>query len=137
MTTLAIPGMAYAEANWGRWVARCPAGLCTNAVQVNRWQQRYECVGAGGCGWTSYISWPPDPEAVETLLAMRPDPNTRSWVPGETLQDLLLENGQHGVLPPDWMNGTRVLLDTADDRATGGHLMDALPEYRRRAIGVC
>lgn len=136
MTALAILGVAYAEANWGRWVARCPAGLCANAVQIHRWQQRFECVGAGGCGWTAPISWPPDPEAIETLLAMRPDPNTRSWLPGETLQHLLVENSQHSVLPPDWMDGTRVLLDTADDQVVGGEVVHALPEYRRRAIGV-
>jgi hypothetical protein len=127
--------MAYAEANWGRWVARCPAGLCTNAVQVHRWQERFECVG-GGCGWTSPIVWPPDPEGVEVLLAMRPDVKTRSWLPGESLQDLLIENSQHGVLPPDWLESSGCILETRDERVTAGRLMAALPEYRRREIGV-
>lgn len=136
MTALAIAGMAYAEANWGRWIARCPAGLCTNAVQVHRWETSFRCHGAGGCGWTSPIAWPEDPEAIEVLLAMRPDPNTRSWLPGETLQDLLAENGRHNVLPPDWTDGTKVLLDTANNRAVGGQLIHALPEYRRREIGA-
>jgi len=35
---------------------------------------------------------------VERILMMRPDPSTRNWVPGETLQDLMWENGQHGIL---------------------------------------
>jgi hypothetical protein len=138
LTVLAVPGLAYAEANWGRWVTRCPTGLCTNAVQITRWQQRFECVGAGGCGWTSPIVWPQDPESIEVLLAMRPDSNTRSWLPGETLNELLAENAAHDVLPPDWLTGPghRVLLDTVNDRATGGQLVAALPEYRRREIGA-
>lgn len=35
---------------------------------------------------------------VERLLMMRPDPSTRNWHPGETLHDLMWENGEHGIL---------------------------------------
>jgi hypothetical protein len=35
---------------------------------------------------------------VERLLMMRPDPSTRNWFPGETLGDLMMENGAHGIL---------------------------------------
>lgn len=28
---------------------------------------------------------------------MRPDPSTRNWFPGETLNDLMWENGIHGI----------------------------------------
>lgn len=136
MTTLAIPGLAYAEANWGRWVARCPAGLCTNAVQLERWQQRFECAGPGSCSWTSPLTWPADPESIEVLLAMRPDAHTRNWLPGETLQDLLQENALHNVLPPSWLLEAGCILETRNERATGGRLVAALPEYRRREIGV-
>lgn len=136
MGDLAVLGMAYAEANWGRWVARCPAGLCTNAMQVHRWQERFECAGAGSCGWTSPIAWPADPEAVEMLLAMRPDTRTRNWVPGETLQALLQENAAHNVLPPSMLTESGSLLDTLGERAVGGRLVYALPEYRRREIGA-
>lgn len=136
LTDLAIPGLAYAEANWGRWVVRCPSGLCTNAVQVVRWQQFFECVGVGACGWTSPIEWPPDPEGIETLLAMRPDPQNRSWLPGETLQDLLQENAVHDVLPARWMEQSGCILETHGERVTAGRLITALPEYRRREIGV-
>jgi hypothetical protein len=34
---------------------------------------------------------------VERLLMMRPDPSTRNWFPGETLGDLMMENGAHGI----------------------------------------
>lgn len=133
---LAIPGLAYAEANWGRWVARCPSGLCTNAVQLTRWQERFECAGPGACGWTSPIAWPSDPEGIEVLLAMRPEAKTRNWLPGETLQDLLQENAIHDVLPPSWLVESGCILETRDERVTDGRLVSALPEYRRREIGV-
>lgn len=137
-TAVAVPGLAFAEANWGRWVARCPAGLCTNAVQVVRRQGSFECAGAGACGWTSPLVWPEDPEAIEVLLSMRPDARTRSWVPGETLRDLLQENLVHELVPPDWLDrptGTS-LMDTVGDKVTGGLLVNALPECRRREIGA-
>lgn len=135
-TDVALPGVAYAEANWGRWIARCPAGLCTNAMQLHRWQQHFACAGAGGCGWTTDVLWPADPEAVEALLALRPAARTRNWLPGETLQQLLLENAQHDVLPPSLLLESGSLLDTLGERMTGGRLICALPEYRRREIGV-
>jgi hypothetical protein len=125
VTDLAIPGLAYAEANWGRWVAHCPAGLCMNAVQLTRWQQRFECSGPGGCGWTSRITWPVDPEAIEVLLAMRPDMKTRNWVAGETLQDLLQENAVHDVLPPAWLVESGCILETRNERVTAGRLVAA------------
>jgi hypothetical protein len=87
--------------------------------------------------WPSIV-WPADPEGIEALLAMRPARKNRNWLPGETLQELLAENAAHNVLPPDWLTGPghRVLLDTTDDRVTGGQLAAALPDYRRREIGA-
>lgn len=135
MTTLAIPGLAYAEANWGRWIARCPAGLCTNAVAVNRHQQRFTCLGEGGCGWTSPLEWPMDPEMIEALLSVRPDVRTRSWLPGETLDDLAVENAQHGLMD-SWDGG--LVLETWHGRAVAAHpvLAAVLPEHRRLQIGA-
>lgn len=137
VTDLAIPGLAYAEANWGRWIARCPAGLCTNAVQVTRRQSRFECLGAGSCGWTSPIVWPADPDAIEMLLRRRPDAHTRSWVLGETLEDLLAENVAHGLMPVGLdLDGPSVgLMQTINGRIVGGLLLGALPDAEsRRAL---
>lgn len=135
MTDLAIPGLAYAEANWGRWIARCPAGLCTSAVQVRRWQQRFECTGEGGCGWTAPIQWPDDPEMIEAILGLRPDVRTRSWLPGESLDDLIAENARHGLMD-SWDGG--LVLETWAGRAVAAHpvLASMLPEYRRMQIGA-
>lgn len=137
MTDLAIPGLAYAEANWGRWLARCPAGLCTNAVQIGRRQTRFECIGEGGCGWTSPIQWPADPDGIEMLLRRRPDAKTRNWEPGESLEDLLAENVAHGLIPLelDIDGPTTALMATVNGRITGGLLLDALPDAdHRRAL---
>ncbi len=136
MFDLAIPGLAYAEANWGRWIVRCPRPFCTNAIQVNRWEQAFTCAGAGGCGWSSPIEWPPDPEGIEALLSMRPDATTRNWLPGETLQQLLIENSTHDVVPREFLAESGCILETRGERITDGRLMHALPEYRRREIGV-
>lgn len=45
------------------------------------------------------IIWPSEDMVygVERILMMRPDPSTRSWFPGETLNDLMWENGEHGI----------------------------------------
>lgn len=136
MDDLAIPGIAYAEANWGRWIVRCPAPYCTNAIQVGRWEPVFRCLGAGACGWSTELIWPADPEGIETLLMMRPDMTTRNWLPGETLQQLLVENTQHGVLPPALLTESGCILETHGERITAGRLVGALPEYRRREIGV-
>lgn len=137
VTALAIPGLAYAEANWGRWICKCPAGMCTNAVQVERRQERFECAGSGSCGWTSPIQWPADPDAIEMLLRRRPDAKTRNWLPGETLEDLLAENTAHGLFPLelDLDGPTTALMSTVNGRIVGGLLLDALPDAAaRRAL---
>lgn len=136
MTDLAIPGMAYAYANWGRWVVDCPQPFCDNAMKVDCWQERFECLGPDSCGYSSPITWPADPEAIEILLAMRPAKKTRNWLPSETLKDLVEENAVHDVLPPAWLEESGCILETRGERVTAGRMLTALPEYRRREIGA-
>lgn len=136
---LAVSGVAYAEANWGRWIARCPRPWCTNALAVDPGQQTFRCeYRVGGCGWDSPVSWPADPDAIEALLIMRPAAQTRNWQPGETLEDLLAENAAHGCLPAEWLQlpARTPLLATIDGRAAGGILHDQLEAAGRRTIGV-
>ncbi len=140
---VARTGVAYAEANWGRWIARCPRPWCTNAMAVSPGQPWFRCDGPGGCGWVARLSWPADPEAIEALLLMRPVERTRNWLPGETLETLLAENAAHDVLPPAWRamaeaapGGVLELFGTTDGVVTSGVLLDALPAGRSRlAIG--
>jgi hypothetical protein len=43
------------------------------------------------------VTLPSDVEAIEGALVVRPDRSTRNWQPGETVDDLLRENREHGI----------------------------------------
>jgi hypothetical protein len=142
VTDLAAPGTAYVEANWGAWKARCIRPDCTNAMQVKREQTVMTCEGLDGCGMTADLAWPADPDAIEVLLLMRPVPRTRNWLPGESLDDLMVENAAHDLIPPRWFGlsaaagGSLPLLETLDDRVVGGLLHAELVAAGRREIGA-
>ena len=95
-----VGGKIAAEVNWGRWIAPCTR--CDSALQVTPNVQVVEC---WGCGLISELVWPDEAmrHGVTRLLLMRPNPKHRNWSPGETLIDLMVENGAHGIfsdLPP-------------------------------------
>lgn len=73
--------VARAHVNWGRWIARCPRDLCTNAMRLERHQGTYVCAGAGGCGLQCGVEWPSDADEIWEALLERPVPNTRNWYP--------------------------------------------------------
>lgn len=99
---LALPGVAYAEANWGRWITRCPNPHCLNAMQLRRGQPVYQCPRElGGCGDEYPIQWHIDTVLIERILLCRPAEWTRNWLPYETIQDLVLENLAHGDSTPE------------------------------------
>jgi hypothetical protein len=140
---LALTGVAYAEANWGRWIARCIRPYCTNAVGLMPGQQLFICEGGpDACGQTADVMWPADPDAIETVLAMRPVRRTQNWLPGETVEDLLAENAAHDCLPPEWLAlseaaGRLVLARTVAGRVVGGVLHQELEAAaERREIGA-
>lgn len=143
MTDIAIAGAVYAEANWGRWIANCPRPFCTNAMGLERGQELFVCADAcDACGQTAAIIWPADPDAIEALLGFRPVRRTQNWLPSETLEDLLAENVEHDVFPPEWKligpGETRVLADIVDQRLVGGLLLEALPaaDPRRQLVAA-
>lgn len=136
MTALIRSGSYVVEAyaNWSRWVARC--GLCPSAEQLRprgpylrapdvALPPHFECIE---CGTVTEVIWPAERfvAAVERILMMRPDPSTRNWLPGETLPDLLFENGAHGIF--DLLDVTGIppgqSLFSVDD---GGIRIDRLP----------
>lgn len=96
MTALIRAGAYVVEAyaSWSRWVARC--GLCPSAEQLRPRTSHFKCVE---CGTVTEVIWPTEEMivGVERVLMMRPDPSTRNWLPGETLNDLVWENGEHGI----------------------------------------
>lgn len=135
--------VVHVFANWGRWVAPCPT--CPSALQVVAGRVD---VDAGAVGWdavrrrhglrclecgTLHVAVWPDEDmtaGVERLLLLRPDPTSRSWYPGETLDDLAVENMTHGVfarLELDPTPGT-VSLAIRDGRI----VVDALPAPRQQ-----
>lgn len=102
-----VPQVA-ARANWGRWVVPCP--VCPNALTMPPGVPLFSCQS---CGTDAEIVWPPEEmvHGIERLLLMRPDESTRNWHPGETLVDLMVENGAHGIF--DHAAGQLTVTDSA------------------------
>lgn len=101
-----------AEANWGRWIVRCL--ICADALKLAPRTPLFQC---WTCGLEAEVLWPVNTAAIERLLMMRPLEQTRNWLPGETLTDLLEENVLHGVgltQPGDEIQivGDRIITDT-------------------------
>jgi hypothetical protein len=122
-----------ARANWGRWIVDC--GRCENAI----WAEPYLTL-AWSCRWCDgliEVVWP-DPDmvaGVERLLMQRPNPKTRNWVPGETLSELMLENGKAGVyagLNVTPKPGEQIM--AVDDYRIRVDTLPELPNRMRKAI---
>ena len=79
--------------NHGRWVADCPADQCSEAHRVTP-GDGFLCVN---CGLTSKLGWPLNMEQIDRVLSTRSVPETRNWLPGETIDDLVVENLEHKV----------------------------------------
>jgi hypothetical protein len=81
----------------GRWIVMCP---CGGAQLASREDHRFfcvDCLNAQVGGQWRTVTWPEDAEAIEAALLARPESHTRTWLPTETLSDLLAENAEHGV----------------------------------------
>lgn len=96
MTALIRAGsyVVEAHASWGHWAARC--GYCPHGEMLRRFTPHFQCPE---CGMVTEVIWPSADmvAGVERLLMMRPAPANRNWMPGETLHDLMFENGAHGI----------------------------------------
>jgi hypothetical protein len=129
MNLLVRRGTTNARVAWSRWVGDCT--VCPSALWLSTLQPEFTC---WDCGQQIEVVWPSPSliAGVERLLSMRPDPTTRSWYPGETLNDLLLENMQYGVIPGFETAPSGLLLQVVDDKI----LTDALPSFNRYEIGA-
>jgi hypothetical protein len=120
-----VPGTSLAYADFSRWVARCGRPeRCSYAEELQPFQAGFIC---GDCSAATEVIWPTarTVEGIVRLLTMRPHPANRNWRPGETLQDLMIENAQHGIfagLGIDKPPGSPLLV--VDD---AGIRVDALP----------
>ncbi len=77
----------HAYLNHGRWVADCPEPYCGGAELASG--GLFVCAN---CKRAATIIWPDDKELIDQITAARPIPETRNWLPGETLEDLRQEN---------------------------------------------
>lgn len=83
--------------NHGRWLAQCQT--CRSAEYVDLDQLLFMCCACWnfdyGCQWRRVLL-PKNWKAIEKLLLLRPDPDTRNWEPGERLTLLRADNKAHG-----------------------------------------
>ena len=80
-----------AYVNHGRWVADCDTPYCGEAHLASPGDV-FLC---GNCGQQSPVTWPLDKTLIDAALSRRLVPGTRNWLPGETVQDLIIENTEH------------------------------------------
>lgn len=84
--------------NHGRWVVECPD---CHGAQLACWTDRRflcnECGNIAVTGLWRAIAWPADREAIEAVLALRPEVN-QNWLPGETVAALKAESAAHGLV---------------------------------------
>lgn len=115
-------GWARARINWGRIVVDCPAPGCLAALTLPPGWPVYDC---WECPAVAAVAWPSNLADIASVLWLRPDPFTRNWDPGESLEQLVGENitagvgiGRHGEhLPP----GAGRVLAIVNGRIVGGH----------------
>lgn len=99
--------LARAYVNHGRWIADCTRPYCANAEKLAPRQAFFHC---SNCHREAAVEWPPDAGDIQSVLALRPVPQTRNWFPashelalrsgcphGQTAVDLLAENYEYGV----------------------------------------
>lgn len=99
--------IARAYVSWGLWVADCPRPDCLGAEHLGHapitgmvgglTQAGFRCAS---CGLVCRSQWPDNAEDIWFTLSLRPMANTRNWVLGERLEDLIVQNAEHGILPP-------------------------------------
>lgn len=119
--TLAVPALARAYVNWGRWVADCPNVECNSAEEIHPWRG-YSCAHrecqfsawpetlfhCSYCRAMAPIEWPADAADIWVALNRRTAPETRNWFPadhalgerwgrptGQTPAELIAEHAEH------------------------------------------
>jgi hypothetical protein len=144
MSSLIATNTVEAHVSAGRWCARCSSPHCDAAVEFNALKPPFyptftPAVQCWECGEHTEVIWP-TPEmlyGIERLLLLRRNPNTQNWYPGETLNDLQVENAVHGVY--DFVNGIEAAPGTplmiATDRELRTDMLPVLnPRRELRAV---
>jgi hypothetical protein len=100
-----VDEIAHPYVSWGRWVAACPRSGCPNAEHFGAdpftqhvgglAEASFRCAH---CTLECAVQWPPERQAISALLNARTVPATRNWQVGESVEALLAENIEHGLL---------------------------------------
>lgn len=101
----ALPGLPGTEVevyvNQGRWIVECP--VCKGAQVACHTDPKFLCNVCANVAidgrWRRTV-WPPNRNAIEAALEVRPNELEQNWFPGETVDNLLAENVEHGVVAP-------------------------------------
>jgi hypothetical protein len=98
MTALVLPHAPEPIRAWIQhdyWLAKCGTLYCRNALRLD-YGDGFLC---DRCGVAFDVIWP-TPETAQKIVAVlsyRPDWATRNWLPDESLDELLMENFEHGI----------------------------------------
>lgn len=93
----AVAGTIPAEIIRSNWVVQCP--VCRGVVFAPEDDVFFcpDCMMAFNDGRAMWIAFPEERAEIERLLLLRPNPNNRNWLFGETVEQLVAENLEHGI----------------------------------------
>jgi len=94
------PGLKIeAQINHGRWIVDCP--FCKGAEYLWEGMKLFLCVSClnNDTRLPIRVEVPKNKSAIEKILLERENPETRNWMPGETLADLKRENKENIIAP--------------------------------------
>lgn len=88
-------------ANHGRWVVEC--AYCPSAEAVSIGATTFVCRHELCPHYleVQLCELPAEAVEIEKILVLRPDVQNRNWIPGETVEDLLVESHEHKLALPD------------------------------------
>ncbi len=76
----------------GKWVVMCDCGDAPMASPA--WDEA-RCFNCGAI--YSALPWPEQIDLIAAALVARPSALVRAWLPGETVDDLIAQNIEHGI----------------------------------------
>ena len=93
--------------NRSSWAVNCPFCKGSQVIEPGDLFFCVDCLMLGNEGYAMKVWFPKERKMIEKILMYRPDPQTRNWLIGETLDQLRAENVEH-KLPTD-VDDNRVL----------------------------
>lgn len=116
--------------NWGRFVADCSNGGCTDACEVQPGQTTMVCF----YGHRTRLVWPPNPEQLMAVLAERISDKRRNWFP--TNHPLAVVTGQPHGQTIDQLKAETQAGEQADAEAIAAKKRRLLADLREFGLEV-